>query len=109
MTHPPTPQDTLLDEFVAYYNADELHGFIHNGLAEQIDESAARMVHILGSRAHEIADLLRQMTADPAHPLFETIGNQTMYKWNGDPDSWAKFQEIARRMADGITAAMADR
>jgi hypothetical protein len=49
------------------------------------------------------------MAADPAHPLFETIGKQTMYDWNGDADSWAKFQEIARRMSKGIAAAMADR
>ena len=109
MTHPPTPQDALLEEFAAYYNADELPGFIHDGLAEQVDESAARMVHILGNRAIEVADLLHQMAADPSHPLFETIGKQTMYDWNGDPDSWAKFQEIAQRMADGITAARGDR
>ena len=109
MTHSPTPQNALLEEFAAYYNADELQGFIHDGLSEQVDESAARMVHILGNRASEVADLLRQLAADSSHPLFETIGKQTMYDWNGDPDSWAKFQEIARRMADGITADMGDR
>ncbi|WP_433178773.1 hypothetical protein [Actinoallomurus sp. CA-150999] len=100
----PNPQDAILEEFAAYYNADELEGFIHDGLAEQVDDSATRMVHILGDRAAEVADLLREMAADPAHPLFETIGTQTMYDWN-TPDSWAKLKEIARRMADGITAA----
>ncbi|ONF72134.1 hypothetical protein [Amycolatopsis keratiniphila] len=101
----PNPQDTMLDEFGAYYNADELELFIHDGLAEQADESAERLVHILGDRAAEVADLLRRMAADPAHPLFETLSTQTMYDWNADPGSWAKFQQLARRMSDGITKA----
>ena len=105
MIAPPTALDAMFGEFAAYYNADELPYFIHDGLAEQADDSADRMVAILGKGASEVADLLRQMAADPAHPLFQTIAIQTMYDWNGDPDSWAKFQEIARRMADRITAA----
>ena len=109
MTHPPTPQEALLEEFTAYYNADELPEFIHDGLAEQVDESAARMVHILGNHASEVADLIHAMAADPSHPLFEAIGRQTLYDWNGDADSWEKFQEIARRMADGINTAMSGR
>lgn len=104
-----TAQDALLEELAAYYNADELPYFLDNALGEQADESAARMVHILGDRAVEVADLLRELADNPEHPLFQTIETQTMYGWNGDPDDWAKFQELARRMADGITATEAER
>jgi hypothetical protein len=100
---PSTPQDVLLYELICYYNADELELFIHDGLEEHADDSAERMVHFYGDRAAEVADLLREMAADPGHPLFETIETRTMYGWNGDPYSWAKFQQTARRMSDGIT------
>ena len=103
------PEDVMINEFMAYYNADELPLFIHDGLAEQADDSAARMVHSLGDQATEVAGLMREMAADPAHPLFETIGRRTLYDWNADPDSWAKFQQLARRMSDGITKAVGGR
>jgi hypothetical protein len=96
-------QDVLIDELICYYNADELELFIHDALDEQADDSAARMVHILGARATDVADLLRELAADPGHPLIETIENRTMYGWTGDLYSWAKFQQLARRIADGIT------
>jgi hypothetical protein len=104
-----TAQDALLEELAAYYNADELPYFIDNALGEQADESAARMVHILGDRAVEVADLLRELADNPEHPLFQTIETQTMYGWNGDSEDWAKFQELARRIADGITATEGER
>jgi hypothetical protein len=104
-----SPQDVLLHELICYYNADELELFIHDGLDEQADESGERMVHILGDRATEVAKLLRELAAHPAHPLFETIEIQTMYGWNGDPYSWAKFQQLARRMSDWITRAISGR
>jgi hypothetical protein len=53
------------------------------------------MVHLLGDQATQVADLVREMAADPAHPLFDTIGRRTLYDWNADPDSWAKFQQLA--------------
>ncbi|MFI6303931.1 hypothetical protein ACIBCH_18825 [Amycolatopsis thailandensis] len=78
--------------------------FIHDGLAEQADESAERMVHILGDRAIEVATLMREMAADPAHPFYQTIRRRTNYDWVAE-GSWPKFQQIARRMSDGITKA----
>jgi hypothetical protein len=96
----------MLEEFVSYYNADELEGFIHDGLQEQVDDSAARMVHILGGRACEVAALLSEMAANREHPLFETVGRQTMVDWNADPVWWDAFQAIAERMADRIAAAL---
>jgi hypothetical protein len=71
-------------------------------LTTAADASAARFVHILGDRASEVADLLRNLADDPAHPLFGKIEVHTMYGWNGDPESWTKFQLLARRMADEI-------
>lgn len=102
---PPTPQDALLDEFTAYYTADELPGFIDDHLLEHGGDSAARLVHILGDGAAELPDLLREMAADPGHRLVETIGMQTQYDWNGDPESWEKFQRLARHIADHIEAS----
>ncbi|RSM77062.1 hypothetical protein DL991_21160 [Amycolatopsis sp. WAC 01375] len=101
----PTPQDALLNEFISYYNSDELELFIHDNLEEQADESAERMVHILGDRAVEVASLMREMAADPAHPFYRTICKRTMYDWDEDQDSWAKFQQLAQRVSDGITKA----
>jgi hypothetical protein len=98
----PDPQAALLEELTAYYNADELPLFIDDGLLEQGDQSAARLVHVLGDRAPEAARLLRELAADPAHPLFERIGIQTMYDWNGDSESWAKFTQLANHIADRI-------
>ncbi|OXM47974.1 hypothetical protein [Amycolatopsis alba] len=100
-----TPQDALLDEFILYYNVDELGLFIYDNLAEHADESAERMVRILGDRAVEVARLMREMAADPAHPFYQTICSRTMYDWAEDQDSWARFQQLARRMSDGITKA----
>jgi hypothetical protein len=105
MTNPPSAQEALLEEFAAYYNADELPYFLPHGLDEQVDDSAARMVHILGTGAAAVAVLIREMAADPAHPLHQTIEIQTMYGWNGDPESWQTFQQIADRMAGDIDAA----
>jgi hypothetical protein len=104
MNPPPDPQDALLEELTAYYNADELPLFIDDGLLQQGDHSARRLVHVLGDRAPEAANLLRELAADPAHPLFERIGIQTMYDWNGDSESWARFQQLAGHIADGIDA-----
>src|SRR4051794_4114220 len=55
---PPNPQDALLDEFAAYYTADELPGFIDDHLLEHGDDSAARLVHILDDGAAELPGLL---------------------------------------------------
>jgi hypothetical protein len=101
-----SPQDVLLDEFVCYYNADKLELFIHDGLVAHADDSAARVVHFHPDRAAEVADLLRELAADPAHPLFATIEIQTLYGWNGDPYSWAKFQQLAQCMSNAIIEAM---
>lgn len=102
----PTPQDVLLNEFGTHYLADELDHFIHDALEEHADHSVTRIVRFHSDRAAEVADLLQEMAADPAHPLFETIGKETLYDWNGDQDSWAKFQRLARRMSDGIAKAI---
>jgi hypothetical protein len=102
---PPSPQDALLHEFAAYYTADELPGFIDDHLLDRGGESADRLVHILGDDAAELPGLLREMAADPGHPLLETIGIETQFDWNGDLESWAKFQQLARHIADRIDAA----
>ncbi|WP_143105077.1 hypothetical protein [Amycolatopsis regifaucium] len=92
----------LLNEFGTYYLADELGYFVDDALEEHADHSATRIVRFHSDLAAEVADLLQKMAADPAHPLFETIGKETLYDWNGDQDSWAKFQRLARRMSEGI-------
>ncbi len=104
-----SPQGVLLHELGCYYHADELELFIHDGLDEQADKSGKRMVRILGDRAVEVAELMRELAADPAHPLFGTIEISTLYSWNGDPYSWARFQQFAQRMSDSITKATSGR
>ena len=98
----PDPQAALLEELTAYYNADELPLFIDDGLLQQGDHTVARLVHVLGDRAPEAARLLRELAADPSNQLFERIAIQTMYDWNGDSESWAKFQQLANHIADRI-------
>ena len=99
----PTPRDATLEEFTAYYNADELHAFIDDALLEHADESGARLVHILGSEgAAQAAELLRAAAGDPAHPLLAEISENTLFDWNGEPESWRQFQRLAGRIADKI-------
>lgn len=98
---PITPEDAIVDEFTAYYNADVLPGFIADHLEEQADDSGARLLHILGrDGAVEAAELLRAMADDREHPLLELINTRTMFDWNADDESWERFQRITRRMAD---------
>jgi hypothetical protein len=104
-----SPQDVLLNEFGCSYHADELELFIHDGLEAHADYSAARMVHFHRDHAAAVADLLREMAANPAHPLFETLEKETLYGWNGDPYSWTRFQQLARRISDTMTEAMSGR
>ena len=99
----PSPHAATLDEFAAYYTADELPMFIHDALVEHADESADRLLHILGpDEAHEAAALLRAAAEDPAHPLLAEIGDATQFEWNGEPESWSRFQQLAGRIAERI-------
>ena len=104
MATPLDPQAAILKEFGMYYNADELGNFYPDRLGGRADRSAARLSRILGDRASEAAELLRELAANPEHPLFVQIEIQTMYGWNDGAESRAVFQELACRIADGITS-----
>jgi hypothetical protein len=100
----PSPHSALVDEFAAYYTADELPLFIDDHLLEHGDESADRLIHILGPQAPEAAELLRAAAEDPAHPLLGDISAATQFDWNGEPESWSRFQQLAARIADRVDA-----
>ncbi len=106
MTSQGMAREVLLEEFATYYQADELSLFTATGLPDWVDNSASRIVQFHADVGSQVANLLREMASDATHPLFQTIENQTMFGWNGDPESWGVFQQIAQQMADAIAVAL---
>ena len=49
--------------------------------------------------------LLREMAGDRSRPLFELIAEGTLIWWTDDDETWAKFQQVAHRIADQVTTA----
>lgn len=99
-------QDALLDEFGCYWLGDEIPDVRYVSLMREADRAAGRVVRHHGKRASELATLLREMAANRSHPLFEPIAEGTLIWWTDDDASWAKFQQVAHRIADRITAAL---
>jgi len=97
----------VLDEFGCYWLGDEIPDVCSVSLMPEADRAAGRMVRRHGERASEVAVLLREMAADRSHPLFEPIAEGTLIWWTDDDPSWAKFQQVADRIADQITSALA--
>jgi hypothetical protein len=101
---PADPQQTLLEEFTSYYNADELPLFIDSGLEEMAAQSGDRLVHAAGPEgAAAIAGLLRSVLEDREQPLFQQIEDDTQYDWRYE--GWEAFERIAAGMLAKLDAA----
>ena len=101
-----SPQDALLDEFGCYWLGDEIPDVRSVSLMPEAARAAGRVLRQHRERASEVAVLLRELAADRSHPLFGPIAEGTLISWTDDDASWAKFQQVAHRIADRITEAL---
>jgi len=103
----PSSDAEIVNEFAAYYNADELPDVTTDGFAGQLPgraaESADRLRHIFGDDgARELAGRLRAMAADRGDPLLPSIANATMLDWHTDEPSWGVMHRLLTDIADDL-------
>jgi hypothetical protein len=97
-----SPSRAIAMQFATWFNADELPELSADELAERARDSGLELVQKLGLQAPEAAKLLRAMVADPSHPLYGEIEQYSLYGWNSDDETLARFRPLATTMADSI-------
>jgi methionine salvage enolase-phosphatase E1 len=100
-----SPIDAVVNEFVCYYQADELPQVLSD-VTGHADDSAERLVEELGPSASQVAVMLRELADDQRHPLVYRIQGEIRYKWYRTDRDWAAFRVLVRRIADRIDAAL---
>ena len=102
-----SPSRAIAMQFATWFNADELPELSSGDLAERARDSGVELVQKLGPDAPEAAGLLRAMVADPSHPLYGEIEQYSLYGWNSDDETLARFRPLATAMADSIDGHIA--
>jgi len=98
----------LLNEFVAWFNADELPDLTSDDGKSYVLELARDSGRRLGrGGADAVAAQLRSIANDRAHPMLRRILDATMYDWYTDDADWAIMQQILSAMAEAARGAAA--
>lgn len=108
MTTPPPPPKSLLEEVVSelvcWYQPAELPlegeaGYWDVLVPALASESAERLGEVVGAdRVAELAELLKEAAADPAHPLVSAATRATLLDW-GAKHTWPFTQAVFRGIA----------
>lgn len=92
------PREVVLDEFASYYHADELAFVVPDGVDDWADDTARRLVHLLGGRASEAVAVLQRVSRRQDDELLEELDRRTWYGWSGTAENWALFCAIVARI-----------
>ena len=99
------PRKALEQEFVCYWNGDELpavqsEAFL-SSLPQRAWASAHRLRRAVGEdRVGELLDVLRSLKEEPGGVLMSVIAGRSQISWQDDPQDWAVFQRVVDQLID---------
>lgn len=98
----PSPERIVLSEFGTYYLSDEIEYPYSEALLERAEGTAVNWVAWYSpNEARVAAALLRELAADPAHPLHDDLTRASNLAWE-EAEAWPWFQRLALAIADRV-------
>lgn len=99
------PQKALEQEFVCYWNGDELPAVQSEAFLSSLPQRAWASAHRLRQAVGEeqvdaLIDVLRSLKEEPDGVLLSVIAGRSQISWQDDPRDWAVFQGIVDQLID---------